>query len=146
MRKIVFWVIILIVFISTQTTPSQTISPQQIVPGEQAPPADQGKRNFGGFQSPVGQQGKQPPMTMRPRPEREIRTVSLEEISLSDPYIYPDDSTDTYHLTGTGGRLYKSKDLKMWTGPSANMVKAKPEFHEMNIGYASNKPKKQTKS
>jgi hypothetical protein len=52
-----------------------------------------------------------------PRPEPEIRTVSLDEISMSDPYIYPDENTRIYYLTGTGGRLYKSKDLKMWTGP-----------------------------
>jgi hypothetical protein len=50
-------------------------------------------------------------------PEQEIRTVSLDEISMSDPYIYPDEKSRTYYLTGTGGRLYTSKDLKMWTGP-----------------------------
>ena len=36
---------------------------------------------------------------------------------MSDPYIYPDEKSHTYYLTGTGGTLYKSKDLKMWTGP-----------------------------
>lgn len=115
MKKIAFLIIILI--ISVQTIPSQTKPPKQIIPGEQAPLADPGQRNFGGFQPSVGQQGKQPQMKMRPRPEPEIRTVAFDEISMSDPYIYPDRNTGTYYLTGTGGRLYKSKDLKMWTGP-----------------------------
>ena len=117
MRKIAFFVVILIIFISTQTATAQTEGKKQIFPGEQAPPADPGQRNFGGFRPSVGQPGEKPPMMMRPRPEPEIRTVSLDAISMSDPYIYPDVNTDTYYLTGTGGRLYKSKDLKMWTGP-----------------------------
>jgi hypothetical protein len=117
MRKIAFFVVILIIFISTQTATAQTEGKKQIFPGEQAPPADPGQRNFGGFRPSVGQPGEKPPMMMRPRPEPEIRTVSLDAISMSDPYIYPDVNTHTYYLTGTGGRLYKSKDLKMWTGP-----------------------------
>ncbi|NLD63316.1 MAG: family 43 glycosylhydrolase [Bacteroidales bacterium] len=36
---------------------------------------------------------------------------------MSDPFIFPDTKSRTYYLTGTGGRLYKSTDLKMWTGP-----------------------------
>jgi hypothetical protein len=84
---------------------------KQIVPGEQAPPADPGQRNFGG----VVTAGQRPPRT--PRPEPQIRTVPLDSISMSDPYVYADAKTRTYYLTGTGGRLYKSGDLKMWTGP-----------------------------
>ena len=117
MKKITFLVGILIIFISIHTTQSQTNEKKQIVPGEQAPLADPGQRNFGGFRPSVGQKVKQPPMKTQLRPESEIRTVSLDEISMSDPYIYPDVHTDTYYLTGTGGRFYKSKELKMWTGP-----------------------------
>ncbi len=87
---------------------------KKVVPGEQAPPANPGQRNFGG--PPPGTGGQRPPMP-RPRPEPEVRTVSFDEISMSDPFIYPHQETKTYYLTGTGGRLYKSKDLKMWTGP-----------------------------
>jgi hypothetical protein len=46
-----------------------------------------------------------------------LGTVSLDEISMSDPFIYPDEKSQTYYLIGSGGRLYKSRDLKMWTGP-----------------------------
>ena len=89
----------------------------KIVPGIQAPPANPGQRNFGGFISSTGTNGQQTPPARPRRPEPKIQTVSLDDISMSDPYIYPDEKTHTYYLTGTGGRLYKSKDLKMWTGP-----------------------------
>ena len=94
--------------------------------GEQAPSANPGQRNFGGMirPRPQGQgqaQAPRPPMNMqRPagqRPAPQVRTVSLKELSMSDPFIYPDPETKTYWLTGTGGSLYKSTDLEMWTGP-----------------------------
>jgi len=95
---------------------AQTREKKPLVPGEQAPPANPGQRNFGGVRPPVGTPGQQP-MMRPPRPEPEIVTVSFDDLSMSDPFIYPDEETKTYYLTGTGGRLYKSKDLKMWTGP-----------------------------
>ena len=36
---------------------------------------------------------------------------------MSDPFVFPDEKTRTYYLIGSGGRLYKSPDLKAWTGP-----------------------------
>lgn len=48
---------------------------------------------------------------------RGVRTVPLGDIQLSDPCILADSATHQYYMTGTGGRLWKSKDLKMWTGP-----------------------------
>ena len=99
--------------------------------GEQAPPATPGQRNFGGMmpmgganrqraQRPQGQgQAAQRPAQMptMQRPAQQVRTVSLKELSMSDPFIYPDPETKTYWLTSTGGALYKSTDLEMWTGP-----------------------------
>lgn len=95
---------------------AQTREKKPLVPGEQAPPANPGQRNFGGVRPPVGTPGQQP-MMRPPRLEPEIVTVPFDDLSMSDPFIYPDEETKTYYLTGTGGRLYKSKDLKMWTGP-----------------------------
>jgi len=43
--------------------------------------------------------------------------VQLDSIRLSDPAILADKKTSTYYMTGTGGLLWKSKDLKLWTGP-----------------------------
>lgn len=81
----------------------------QIEPGEQAPPADPGQKNFG---APVN--APRPP---RPSTPPEIRTISLDSMRMSDPYILADKASQTYYLTGSGGSMYKSKDLKMWTGP-----------------------------
>ena len=43
--------------------------------------------------------------------------IPLDSIQLSDPCILADKSTHTYYMTGTGGWLWKSKDLRKWTGP-----------------------------
>lgn len=43
--------------------------------------------------------------------------IPLDSIRLSDPCILADDKTQTYYMTGTGGWLWKSKDLQKWTGP-----------------------------
>lgn len=41
-----------------------------------------------------------------------------DDVSLSDPFIMADTKTQTYYMTGTGGKLWKSKDLELWTGPA----------------------------
>lgn len=52
------------------------------------------------------------------RKPREIRkNVPLDSIVLSDPFILADKKTNMYYMTGTGGMLWKSKDLKLWEGP-----------------------------
>lgn len=43
--------------------------------------------------------------------------IPLDSIQLSDPFILADPNTKMYYLTGTGGLLWKSKDLKFWDGP-----------------------------
>lgn len=94
----------------------QTEVKKEVVRGEQAPFADPGQRNFGGPRPPAADGEERPPVRP-PRPEPEIKTISFDEISMSDPFIFPDEKSQTYYLTGTGGRLYKSEDLEMWTGP-----------------------------
>lgn len=44
--------------------------------------------------------------------------VPLDSILLSDPFILADNKTMTYYMTGTGGLLWKSKDLRKWSGPN----------------------------
>lgn len=46
-----------------------------------------------------------------------LRTIPIDSMVMSDPCILADDATQMYYMTGTGGMLWKSPDLKMWTGP-----------------------------
>ena len=43
--------------------------------------------------------------------------IPLDSIRLSDPCILADIKTSTYYMTGSGGLLWKSKNLRNWTGP-----------------------------
>lgn len=43
--------------------------------------------------------------------------VCRDSIILSDPAVLADARTATYYMTGTGGLLWKSKDLSKWDGP-----------------------------
>lgn len=52
--------------------------------------------------------------------------IPLDSIRLSDPAILADKNTSTYYMTGTGGLLWKSKDLRLWTGPY-HVAKTDPE-------------------
>lgn len=51
------------------------------------------------------------------RTPRVKENIPLDSIVLSDPAILADKVTKMYYMTGTGGKLWKSKDLKLWTGP-----------------------------
>ncbi|RSK45366.1 glycoside hydrolase family 43 protein [Hymenobacter rigui] len=45
------------------------------------------------------------------------QNLPLDSIRLSDPFILADAKTHQYYMTGTGGLLWKSPDLKRWSGP-----------------------------
>ncbi|MCX2678480.1 family 43 glycosylhydrolase [Galbibacter sp. EGI 63066] len=45
------------------------------------------------------------------------KDIPIDSIRLSDPAILADKKTSMYYMTGTGGMLWKSKDLKLWDGP-----------------------------
>lgn len=45
------------------------------------------------------------------------KNIPLDSITLSDPAILADRKTSMYYMTGTGGLLWKSKDLMLWEGP-----------------------------
>lgn len=51
------------------------------------------------------------------RHEPFVRTVHMSDIRLSDPCILADSASHLYYMTGTGGKLWVSRDLEMWTGP-----------------------------
>ena len=45
------------------------------------------------------------------------QNVPLDSIVMSDPAVLADSATQMYYMTGTGGMMWKSKDLKLWDGP-----------------------------
>lgn len=51
------------------------------------------------------------------RKARVRNNVPLDSIVLSDPCVLADSATMTYYMTGTGGLLWKSRDLRLWDGP-----------------------------
>jgi len=98
---------------------AQTSEKKQRIPTVTIP-APPGSKGFG-----MPQPGKPgaTPAPRRPRvsasvtEQREITATTLDQLSMSDPYILADDATKTYYLTSSGGCIYKSTDLKNWTGP-----------------------------
>ena len=46
------------------------------------------------------------------------KSMPIDSIVLSDPFILADQATHTYYMTGTGGQMWTSRDLKTWSGPS----------------------------
>jgi hypothetical protein len=73
--------------------------------------------------------------------------IPLDSIRLSDPCILADIKTSTYYMTGSGGLLWKSKNLRNWTGPfkvtetdpdswmGPNPMIGAAELHEYNDKY-----------
>lgn len=43
--------------------------------------------------------------------------IPLDSIMLSDPFILADQASHTYYMTGTGGLMWRSADLRKWSGP-----------------------------
>jgi len=43
--------------------------------------------------------------------------IPTDSIRLSDPFVLADRQTKTYYMTGTGGMMWKSKNLRTWSGP-----------------------------
>ena len=84
----------------------------------------------------------------KPQKGPHFRTgIPMDSIILSDPCILADRKTSMYYMTGTGGLLWKSKDLALWEGPykvaetdPASWMGNRPqiwaaELHEYNGKY-----------
>lgn len=54
------------------------------------------------------------------------KNIPLDSIRLSDPFVFADKKTRTYYMTGTGGMMWKSKNLRTWEGPYT-VVKTDPD-------------------
>jgi len=149
---VIFFVFMLLVFNSKQTITAQSKVKKQLVPTVTIP-APPGSKGFG-----MPQASKPGATTTAPIPRRrggsasvtdttrKIITILLDSMIMSDPYVYAEMSTKTYYLTGSGGSIYMSKDLKTWTGPHGaydtrgtwmegiNFVAA-AEIHKVNGKY-----------
>jgi beta-xylosidase len=65
-------------------------------------------------------------MAQGTRPAGIKKGVPLDSVILSDPFILADKQTKMYYMTGTGGNLWKSRDLRTWDGPYP-VAKTDPE-------------------
>lgn len=75
------------------------------------------------------------------------RTVSIDTMEMSNPFIVFDKSKLTYYMTGDGGYIWKSSDLRLWNGPynvltldtlewmGANPQITAPEIHKYKDKY-----------
>jgi hypothetical protein len=52
-----------------------------------------------------------------PSSNMKVRYVDIDSMRMSDPFILADPKTKTYYMTGSGGNMWKSNDLKIWQGP-----------------------------
>lgn len=111
-----------VLFSCTGQQPAAPVQEKKVIqPVEQAPPARAGQNNFGGMATARPANRDTTGMAARMKAMREqqnrIRTISFAELSMSDPFIFADEATHMYYLTSSGGRMYTSPDLEMWTGP-----------------------------
>ncbi len=115
---VVFFIAMPVAFNSKQTATAQTEAKKQLVPTVTIP-APPGSKGFGMPQTntPNTNAPRRPRASASVTESREIVTTTFDSLNMSDPYILADDATKTYYLTGSGGAIYKSKDLKNWTGP-----------------------------
>ncbi len=115
---VIFFIAMLVAFNLEQTATAQTEVKKQLVPTVTIP-APPGSKGFGMPQTnaPNANAPRRPRASASVTDSREIVTTTFDSLSMSDPYILADDATKTYYLTGSGGAIYKSRDLKDWTGP-----------------------------
>src|ERR1035437_5684645 len=153
-NSIISLVIICVAILVAPTTKAQISEKKQLVPTVTIP-APPGSKGFGMPQAPKPGTATSTIPTTPPRRRggsasvtepRDIKTMPIDSMSMSDPYILADDATKTYYLTGSGGGIYKSTDLKNWTGPygaydtrgswmeGINFVAA-AEIHKVNGKY-----------
>ncbi len=144
---VIFFAAMLLVLTFEQISVAQTTEKKQLVPTVTIP-APPGSKGFGMPQT--NNQNANAIRRIRPSASvtepRDIVTTTLDELNMSDPYILADEETKTYYLTSSGGCIYKSKDLKNWTGPygaydvrgtwmeGINFVAA-AEIHKVNGKY-----------
>lgn len=76
-----------------------------------------------------------------------VDTVSIDTMDIKNPFLCYDRKDDCYYMTGDGGCVWVSKNLRTWTGPydvlvqdaaswiGASPVITSPEIHKYNDKY-----------
>src|SRR5450759_236008 len=107
---VIFFVAMLVVFNSQQKSTAQTVIKKQLVPTVTIP-APPGSKGFGMPQTPKPGTTAPTPAPMRRggsasvTEPHEIKTMPIDSMSMSDPYILADNATKTYYMTGSGGAI-----------------------------------------
>src|ERR1039458_5029829 len=116
-----------------QTQP-QANTRKPLVPGEQAPPANPGQRNFGGMAPAAGAGGqRRPPMSPRPAPP--IQTISLDGVSDRRTSPARQSGAEEFRRNGPRGRRWRTETATDVTAAGA----AHPDdilgrdFHERSL-------------
>lgn len=73
-------------------------------------------------------------------------TIAIDTMNIGNPFVMYDNVTDMYCMTGDGGHLWTSRDLRLWTGPydilrydTASWVGASPAITSPEIHKFGNK-------
>lgn len=76
-----------------------------------------------------------------------VRQVAIDTMNLANPFVVYDAGKDLYYMTGDGGFLWRSGDLRLWEGPfdilrpsaaswvGENAVITSPEIHPYKGKY-----------
>lgn len=81
------------------------------------------------------------------RKEAQLTQVAIDTMDLANPYILYDKPADLYYMTGDGGAVWRSKDMRVWEGPfdvlapapeswmGASPLVSSPEIHRYKERY-----------
>lgn len=64
-----------------------------------------------------GERGSAEQWTLRTSDGLPPRTVSIDTMEMRNPFIYLDKENLTYYMTGDGGNVWTSRNMRTWQGP-----------------------------
>lgn len=76
-----------------------------------------------------------------------VRTVAVDTFEISNPFVLYERKSNRYYMTGDGGGMWVSENMREWTGPYSVLLTGKdvwysedctitaPEIHKYNGGY-----------
>lgn len=76
-----------------------------------------------------------------------VGLVAIDTMNLANPFVLYDDANDIYYMTGDGGYIWRSSDMRIWEGPydvlcpsqtswvGKNAYVTSPEIHKYKGRY-----------